>query len=100
MGTDLVAYRKPRVEIGTREENTDIKMEYIDSYQIWKSWRDSNVNTWPNSLQNFWWKIHDYDSAHECVTNIRKYYPYDKELCRFASWLESFDSDIIFELSI
>ena len=31
---------------------------------------------------------------------IRKYYPNDKELIRFASWLETFDWDVIFELSI
>ena len=98
MGTDLVAYRKPNVQMGIRKDNPE--KEYIDSYQIWTSWRDSNVNTWPNCLQHFWWKIHDFDSAQVCATNIRKYYPYDKELCRFASWLESFDSDIIFELSI
>jgi len=99
MGTDIVAYRKQKVQIGIREEDITEK-EYIDSYQIWTSWRESNINTWPVCLQHFWWKIHDYDSAHECINNIRKYYPYDKELCRFASWLESFDKDIIFELSI
>ena len=98
MGTDLIAYRKPNVQIGTREDTTE--KEYMDSYRIWESWRDSNVNTWPVCLQNFWWKIQDYDSAQVCATNIRKYYSYDTELCRFASWLECFDSDIIFELSI
>jgi hypothetical protein len=98
MGTDLMAYRKPNVQHGIREDT--IEKEYIDSYRIWENWRDSNINTWPKCLQNFWWKIHDYESAQTCATNIRKYYLYDTELCRFASWLESFDTDIIFELSI
>jgi hypothetical protein len=99
MGTDLIAVRKPKLQVGKRD---DLKKdnEYIDSYQIWSSWRDSNINTWPEPLQNFWWKINDHDSAQSCAKNIRNYYPYDKELIRFAEWLEKFDTDIIFILSI
>jgi hypothetical protein len=62
--------------------------ECIDSYQIWTKWRDSDVNSWPKCLQHFWWKIHDYESAQTCATNIRKYYLYDTELFRFASWIK------------
>jgi len=84
MGTDLFALRKS-------------DRECIDSYQIWSDWRDF---IWPECLQNFWWKIHDYNSAQICIANIRKYYPSDIELIRFADWLEKMDIDIIFELSI
>jgi len=99
MGIDLIATRKAKRQVGKREEEVT-KDEYIDSYQIWSSWRDSNINTWPEPLHNFWWKINDYDSAQSCAKNIRNYYPYDKELIRFAYWLEQFDSEIIFFLSI
>ena len=98
MGTDLIAVRKAKIQVGKRKEVAED--EYIDSYQIWSNWRDSNINTWPEPLQNFWWKIHDYDSAQSCVKNIRNYYPYDKELIRFADWLEKFNTDITFEISV
>jgi hypothetical protein len=102
MGTDLMALRKPKVQLNMREDEEDEypKRECIDSYQIWSSWRDSDVNSWPKCLQNFWWKIYDYDSAQFYAKKIRKYYPNDIDLLRFASWLETFDEDIIFELSI
>lgn len=105
MGTHLFALRKPIVLLEKRddEDNDDevlLKRECIDSYCIWSSWRNSDVNSWPKCLQYFWWHIYDYDSAQYCATNIRKYYPNDKELIHFASWLETFDRDIIFELSI
>jgi hypothetical protein len=87
MGTDLFALKKT--------DNT-----VVDSYQIWKCWRDSDVNTWPKCLQYFWWHIHDHESAQECAKNIREWCPFDKELIRFAIWLEQFDHDIFFELSM
>jgi hypothetical protein len=104
MGMDLFALRKSKVLLEKRddEDNNDeyLERECIDSYPIWSSWRNSDVNTWPKCLQNFWWHIYDYDSAQYCAKKIRKYYPNDKELIRFACWLETFDRDIIFELSI
>lgn len=101
MGTDLFALRKPKVQLNRREDSDDEypSREYIDSYQIWKSWRDSDINSWPKCLQYFWWKIYDYDSAQFYAKKIRKYYPNDIKLLRFASWLETFDEDIMFELS-
>jgi len=27
--------------------------DYIDSYQIWSNWTDSNINIWPKCLQHF-----------------------------------------------
>ena len=104
MGTDLVAFRKTKVQIEKRDDNNDddvlVKREYIDSFCIWKIWRDSDVNSWPKCLQYFWWHIHDYDSAEYYTKKIREYYPNDKELIIFASWLETFDEEVIFELSI
>ena len=99
MGTEIVAYRKSKVQLKTRED-AELQKEYVDSYQIWKCWRDSDVNSWPNGLQHFWWKIYDFDSAQLYAKKMREYYPKDIELLRFASWLETFDEDIIFELSI
>lgn len=98
MGMDLIAYRKPNIQYGMRE--TRIEPKYVDSYKIWNEWSDSNVYSWPDCLQNFWWKIYDYDSAHECARNIRKYYSFDKELINFACWLEKMGIDIIFELHL
>ena len=89
MGVDLVAYHYCK----EKEEK-----KYIDYYQIWSEWRD--FDHWPDCLQHFWWKIHDYDSAHECIQNIRTYYPRDTELILFVSWLEKMDTDILFEVSI
>jgi hypothetical protein len=102
MGTDLVALRKPKVQLNSREDEEDEypQRECIDSYRIFSTWRNSDVNSWPKCLQNFWWKIYDYDSAQFYAKKIRKYYPNDIDLLRFASWLETFDKDIIFELSI
>ena len=39
MGTEIVALRKPKVQLNTREDDGYPSREYIDSYQIWKSWR-------------------------------------------------------------
>ena len=103
MGMDLFALRKPKVQLNRREDSDDdeyLQRECIDSYQIFSTWRNSDVNSWPKCLQNFWWKIYDYDSAQFYAKKIRKYYPNDIDLLRFASWLETFDEDIIFELSI
>ena len=104
MGTDLFALRKPKIILENRDdENEDEpypERECIGSYQIWSSWRNSDVNNWPKCLQHFWWHIYDYDSGQYNAKKIRKYYPNDKELILFAAWLESFDTDVIFELSI
>ena len=103
MGTDLFALRKPKVQLNMRDDSDDdeyTQSECIDSYHISYSWINSDVNSWPKCLQQFWWKIHDYDSAQFYAKKIRKYYPNDINLLRFASWLETFDEDIIFELSI
>jgi len=102
MGTDLFALRKPIIQYGTRDDSDKNEDNYlqIDSYQIWSDWRNSDVNTWPDSLHYFWWKIHDYDSAQYYAKTIRKHYPFDIELIRFANWLTKFDTDIIFHLSV
>lgn len=104
MGTDIVALRKQKVQFNIHEDELDNEYpfpqsEYIDSYQIWKKWRDSDINSWSNCLQNFWWKIYDYESAQIYIKKIRKYYPNDIDLLQFAFWLEKFDDDIIFEIS-
>jgi hypothetical protein len=62
--------------------------KYIDSFQILKEWRDSDVNTWPECLHNFWFKIYDYKSAQTYIKNIKKYYSEDQDLLDFASWLK------------
>ena len=108
MGTDIVALRKPKIQFNNiREDELDDEYPYpypqkecIDSHQIWKKWRDSDIDSWPNCLQNFWWKIHDYKSAQIYIKKIRKYYPNDIDLLQFTFWLEKFDEDIIFEISI
>ena len=103
MGTDLVALRKPKVQLDRRDDSEDEgypQRECVDSYRISSSWRNSDVNSWPKCLQQFWWKIYDYDSAQYYAKKIRKYYLNDINLLKFASWLETFDEDIIFELSI
>lgn len=102
MGIDLCALRKPIIQYGTRNDSDTNEDNYIqiDSYQIWSDWRNSDVNSWPKPLQHFWWKIHDSDSAHYYAKTIRKYYPFDIELLRFANWLTKFDKDVIFQLSI
>lgn len=102
MGTDLLALRKPKILLENRDESDDElypERECIDSYRIWAKWRNSDVNSWPKCLQHFWWHIYDYESAQYCAKKIRKYYPNDRELILFAVWLETFDTDIIFELS-
>ena len=104
MGTDLIALRKSKLILEKRdnEDNDDVlfQREYIDSHQIWKCWSDSDLNSWPKCLQHFWWHISDYNSAQYYAQKIRKYYSDDINLIRFASWLETFDEDTIFELSI
>jgi hypothetical protein len=103
MGTDLVALRKPKVQFNRRDDSEDEdypQRECVDMYQIFSSWRNADVNSWPKCLQNFWWKIYDYYSAQYYAKKIRKYYSNDINLIKFASWLETFDEDIIFELSI
>lgn len=92
MGTDLFAVRK-KDNLDTNEVNYIV----IGYYQIWSDWRDFH---WPESLQHFWWKFYDYDSAQYYAKTIRKHYPSDIELLRFVNWLETFDKDIIFQLSI
>lgn len=103
MGTDLMALRKPKIILDKRDDEFDDEVypqrECIDSYRIWSTWRNSDVNSWPKCLQNFWWHIYDYESGQYYAKKIRQYYPNDKELILFASWLETFDSDVIFELS-
>ena len=103
MGTDLLALRKPKIlleKIDDSDNEVYPQRECIGSYQIWSFWRDTDVNSWPKCLQNFWWHIYEYDSAQHYAKKIREYYTKDTELILFASWLESFDTDIIFELSI
>jgi hypothetical protein len=103
MGMDLFALRKSKVSIKQMDDFDDevhLQREFIDSYSIWSSWRNSDIDAWPKCLQNFWWHIYDYNSAQYYTKKIRKYYPNDKELIRFAYWLETFDRDVIFELSI
>lgn len=103
MGTDLIALRKSKIQLQKRDNHDNdvfIKREYIDSYQIWKCWRDSDLNSWPKCLHHFWWHISDYNSAQYYAKKIRKYYSDDINLIQFASWLETFDKETIFELSI
>jgi len=101
MGTDLFALRKPKILLLNRDDIDENKeRECIDSYQIWSNWRNADVNSWPKCLQYFWWHIYDYDSAQHYAKKIRQYYPKDKELILFACWLETFDTDVIFELGI
>ena len=95
MGFDLYAFQKG----SDSDSNLDSK-KYIGSYQIWSEWSDSDIHSWPECLQYFWWHISDYESAQTCAKNIRTYYSEDDELLRFAIWLESFDNTILFELSI
>ena len=99
---DIWALRKTKIQFNNRNDLGDeyLQKEYIDSYQIWSSWRDSDINSWPQCLQHFWWKIYDYDSAQLCAKKIKKYYPKDIDLLLFAYWLEAFDDNVIFELSI
>jgi len=101
MGIDIFALRKQKVQLNSID-NLHEKLqqkEYIDSHQIWSIWSDSDINLWPKCLQQFWWKIYDYDSAQFCAKKIRKYYSNDIDLLQFASWLETFDEDTIFEIS-
>jgi hypothetical protein len=100
MGTDLYALRKPNVQLGKRTY-TEMTREsiYIDSFQILKEWRDSDIETWPECLRNFWFTIYDYESAQTCIKNIKKYYPEDQDLLDFACWLEKMDKDIIYKVS-
>lgn len=100
MGTDLYALRKTNVQLGKRTY-TEMTREskYIDSFQILKEWRDSDIETWPECLRNFWFTIYDYESAQICIKNIKKYYPEDQDLLDFVSWLEKMDNDIIYEVS-
>ena len=101
MGTDLVAFRKPNVQLGKRNYTEMTKeTKYIDSYRIQSEWRDSDVESWPKCLQHFWFHIYDYESAQNCIENIKKYYPNDEELLDFASWLGKMEKDIIYELSL
>jgi len=102
MGTDLTALRKSKVLLGEKNNEVYIQRDYIDSYRIWTDWIDADVDSWPEGLQYFWWKIHNYESAQYYAKKIKKYYSNvsNQELIIFASWLETFDADIIFELSI
>lgn len=100
MGTDLFALRKRNIQLENKDNtsnNDENNYLQIDSYQIWSDWLDFD---WPESLHYFWWKIHDYDSAQYYSKTIRKYYPMDTELIKFADWLGTFNTDIIFKLSI
>jgi hypothetical protein len=74
MGTDLIAIRKSKILIEKRDDENDffLQREYLDSYQIWKYWRDSDINSWPKCLQYFWWHIYDYDSAQYYAKKIRE----------------------------
>lgn len=95
MGTDLFAFRKSQI-VNTDNE-TIIQKDYVSSYPIWSSWRHYE---WPECLQYFWWHIYNYNSGLEYAKKIREYYPYDEELIFFASWLEGFETNISFEISI
>jgi hypothetical protein len=95
MGTDLFAFRKSQV-INIHDE-VYIQRDYISSYPIWSNWTDYE---WPECLQYFWWHIYDYNSGLEYAKKIREYYPKDEELILFATWLEKFETNVIFELSI
>ena len=101
MGTDLYAIKPYKIlQLGKRSRNKfNNENDVIDSFQIYSDWRDSEIDTWPIELQYFWFKIYDYESAKNIIINIKKYYPKDKDLLNFATWLEKFDKDIIFKLS-
>ena len=105
MGWDLIASKKcQNIMYNCRDENENnenTKENYIlDSFRISASWRDSEPKSWPQSLQYFWFHIIDYESAQFYSKEIKKYYDKDEYLIQFANWLEKFDNDIVFDLSM
>ena len=90
---------KPIIQTGKRVELAIQEPEFLGSFRILRSWRDSDPLTWPQVLRYFWLGVYDHESARRCARNIRKYYPEDGNLIKLADWLEKFDKVVVFELS-
>lgn len=109
MGMDILAYKfadgrtemKKEVQLGKRRPVEKDAKILIESHQIYGAWRNSDPETWPIELRYFWSKLErNNKSVKEVVRNIRNYYPVDTELLSFADWLEQFDDNVFFEISL
>ena len=61
--------------------------DFAEMYGV-THWRNSDENTWPESLQFFWNWMHTSHDARVVAKDIRFYYPEDLQLLDLAEWLD------------
>lgn len=111
MGYDLqvIFKNKSKVKYGSRSNPTIIEKEineneinhkYTTYFHIDSDWWKSDVETWPDELQLWYYHINTPDDAREHADLFRKYYKNDIDLLRLAEWLDYWSQfDIHFDLS-
>ena len=111
MGYDLevIFKNKSKVKYGSRSNPTIIEKEineneqnhkYTTYFHIDSDWWKSDVETWPDELQLWYYHINTPDDAREHADLFRKYYENDIDLLRLAEWLDYWSQfDIHFDLS-
>lgn len=76
---------KNEIQYGKRVEVKAIKPEIINKLHIYPNIYESDKDTWPPELRN-WWDSIDKNT----VINLIKYYPEDEELMNMANWLSNY----------
>lgn len=103
MGIHLEAYaarNEDAVQLGKRlPPGMEPKKEMMACHRIYRIWRDSEDDTWPIELQQFWCNIYDYRTAQKTIRAIRHHYGEDGLLLEFADWLDQFEEGNTFSVS-
>ena len=66
------------------------KPEVIDKIAIYPSIYNSDENTWPSELRNWWYHIRD---AKKLASDLRKHYSEDEELLKIADWFDKYTAN-------
>jgi hypothetical protein len=90
----LISPEKLQIQYGKRLQNQPKKQKDIDvSYiKIYPNIYESEPETWPKSLENWWNKLSNSSQSNneilEISNNLKKYYGEDDELLKIADWLD------------
>jgi hypothetical protein len=88
----IIVYKpapKPDIQYGKRRPVIKQIPEILDYYKIYPDIIESDPDTWPKTLRNWWTNLESYKKIKNIINDLRQYYDEDTNLLKISDWLES-----------